>query len=155
MTTSESLIICTAQKHSLLSPHPAQRCEQSEPKHLKHNSQLCKIMSHGPILTITRLYFDSSPAPDHSVGSVRVRCGDPEAEGLHPEPAAQLLFRGAREGSGARQPPHRCCSPPPGQGAQPRGGTSARARDGPGQAGQGGQVGNGSKRRLPEAEGTT
>lgn len=68
MATSESLIICTAQKRPLPSPHPAQCCEQSEPEHLKHNSQLCKIISHGPILMNTRLYFDRSPAP-------RPQCG--------------------------------------------------------------------------------
>lgn len=146
-------------------------------KHLKHNSQLPKIISHGEVLMNTRLHFDGSPAPRAQSGLCPCAARGPEAEGLPRTGCAAFVSRGT-EGWGARQPLHRCCSPPPGQrapgaarrgraqrpgqraqprasghspGAAPRPGTgTARGRQG--RAGQGG---NGSKRRLPEAEGTT
>lgn len=48
--------------------------------------------------------------------------------GAAPRPGRSAFVSRCHGGLGARQPLHRCCSPPPGQQAQPRGGTSARDR---------------------------
>lgn len=157
----------TAEQRPLLSPHPAQRCKQSEPKHLKHNSQLSKITSHGPILMNTRLYVDRSPASRAPCGLCPCATRRPGGQGAAPRPGCAAFVSRGHGGLGDPAAPPQVPLAPPGpagtgrgQRARPRGGTSARDRDGPGQAGQsgagqGGQVGNGSKTRLPEAEGTT